>query len=65
MQTFKAFLMLRKQPDGGLLFCGFTDSLAGFDDPDGIISSDPDLSVLEMESTEPIPPIHMAFTGSR
>jgi hypothetical protein len=65
-----AWILFRKQADGTLLFAGFTDNELGFtveNDPDGLlgyamIEKDPDLVLMQIESAEKIPPIHMAYT---
>lgn len=65
-----AWILFRKQADGTLLFAGFTDNELGFvleNDPDGLlgyamIEKDPELVLMQVESAEKIPPIHMAFT---
>jgi hypothetical protein len=55
-----AWILFRKQADGTLLFAGFTDNEAGF--PPSDADQDPDLVLMQVESFEKIPPIHMAFT---
>jgi hypothetical protein len=56
-KEYSAWIVFRKQPDGSLLFAGYSDNKDLF-----VNAADDGLILMELTSFEKIPMIHMAFT---